>query len=275
MVLFNVHVTSQYIYSFRILRAGTFEIVPAEIAIGDQNPTTYRTNPIQLTVSGNGTSPSHTPPLQGSPQGGEDSNTTNSRLTPLEVLPEGAGFRSAVPTDPNVPFFIQVEVDRQSVVVGEQVTASWYLVTRAQITAIDTLKYPALRGFWKEDIHVSTRLHFTEELLSGVPYRRALLTRFALFPIKAGEAKLDTYLAKCTVMMPSTPPQGPFGAWPFRSLLATPKEVTYESPEVLIQVSDWPDMEGERPKEFLGAVGDFKIQSYLGGKQKRSEHPHK
>ena len=36
--------------------------------------------------------------------------------------------------------------------MGEQVTANFYLVTRGQVRDIDTLRYPDLKGFWKEDL---------------------------------------------------------------------------------------------------------------------------
>ena len=63
----------------------------------------------------------------------------------------GAG-ESGEAIDPKDAFFIQAEVDKSEAYVGEQVTASWYLYTRGMIRDLDTLKYPALKGFWKEDI---------------------------------------------------------------------------------------------------------------------------
>jgi len=92
-------------------------------------------------------------------------------------------FGNNEPIDPEDAFFIKVVVDKAKVYVGEQVTASWYLYTRGDVRDIDTLKYPSLNGFWKEDIEVATRLTFNREIVNGVAYKRALLASYALFPI--------------------------------------------------------------------------------------------
>jgi hypothetical protein len=104
------------------------------------------------------------------------------------------------PANPDDAFSIQLEVDKNEAFVGEQVTASWYLYTRNHIQNIDTLKYPNLKAFWKEDIELATRLNFQQEVVNGIPYKKALLVSYALFPIKDGSALIDTYKAKCTVI---------------------------------------------------------------------------
>ena len=81
-----------------------------------------------------------------------------------------------------------MDVDKKRAYVGEQITANIYLYTRGQIRDIDTLKYPSLKGFWKEDLDLATRLNFESVEVSGVLYQRALLVSYALFPIKAGKA---------------------------------------------------------------------------------------
>src|SRR5690606_8668813 len=72
-------------------------------------------------------------------------------------------------------FFIDVEVDKRHVYEGEQILVSYYIYSRGRITEIDTLKYPTLVGFWKEDIELATRLNFQPAIINGVQYNRALL----------------------------------------------------------------------------------------------------
>lgn len=156
-----------------------------------------------------------------------------------------------LPKNPNEAFFIQVEVDKTDVYEGEQVTVSWYVYTRGQMESLDRLKFPDLRGFWKEIIEEVPSIQFTEEIVDGVPYRKALLASHALFPIKAGTAVVDEYKIKSRVRMPT---EG-FGGYS----LGRPYEYTKSSQRVSINVKPLP-LEG-RPKDFSGAVGQFDVHS--------------
>ncbi len=147
--------------------------------------------------------------------------------------------------NPDEAFFISAVSDKQKVYVGEQVIANFYLYTRGQIRDIDTLKYPDLKGFWKEDLEMATRLNFEQAVVNGIPYQRALLVSYALFPIKAGKANVDSYKAKCTVLTPSS-----FG-------FGRPYVFTKASKPIDIEVMDVP-VEG-RPSQFTGAVGRFRM----------------
>lgn len=154
------------------------------------------------------------------------------------------------PSNPNEAFFIHVEVDKKQAYVGEQVTVSFYLYTRSMIRDIDTLKYPDLKSFYREDIEVSTRLSFQEEVVNGLVYRKALLASYALFPIKAGTALIDSYKAKCSVVGATGSPFNAFG-------MGQVYTYTKASPEVKIQVMELP-AHGV-PPSYTGAVGDFNV----------------
>lgn len=158
------------------------------------------------------------------------------------------------PKNPNEAFFIQVEVDKDTVYEGEQITVNWYLYTRGQMESLDRLKFPSLKGFWKEIIEEVPSIQFREEVLNGVPYRKALLASHALFPIKAGIAVIDEFKIKSRVRMPS---QGFGGFW------GKPYEYTKTSQPVKITVKPLPT-EG-RPSDFSGAVGEFDVQAAIDG----------
>lgn len=151
------------------------------------------------------------------------------------------------PVNPNEAFFIQVETDKTRVYVGEQITVNFYLYTRGQITDIDTLNYPSLKGFWKEDLEMATRLNFEGVTVGNERYQRALLVSYALFPIKAGKAMIDSYKARCTVITPSN-----FG-------FGKPYQFTKASRPVEIEVLDVP--KDNRPSDFTGAVGQFRVNA--------------
>ncbi len=169
----------------------------------------------------------------------------------MRQIPQG-GSRT-LPKNSNEAFFIQVETDKTEAYVGEQITVSFFLYTTGAIRDLDTLKYPSLKGFWKEDIEIATHLNFQQEVVDGVPYKKALLASFALFPIKEGNATIDSYTAKCTVVSTSDP----FGA------LGMGRAFTYtkSSTPIKIQVKPLP-LEG-RPADFSGAVGDFQVTARI------------
>lgn len=149
--------------------------------------------------------------------------------------------------NPNEAFFITAEVDKTKAFVGEQITTSFYLYTRGQIRDIDTLKYPDLKGFWKEDLELATRLNYEQVVINGLVYQRALLVSYALFPIKAGKSTIDSYKAKCTVLTPSN-----FG-------FGRPYQFTKVSKPIPIEVMDVPAQ--GRPSNYTGAVGNFKVSA--------------
>ncbi len=163
-------------------------------------------------------------------------------------------YRS-LPTNPNEAFFIQVEVDKTEVYEGEQVTASWYIYTRGQMESLDRLKFPDLKGFWKEIIEEVPSIQFSEEIINGVVYKKALLASHALFPIKPGVAVIDEYKIKSRVRVPT---QG-YGGFGF----AQAYEFTKSSQRVKINVKPLPT-EG-RPSNFSGAVGQFDVHASVDG----------
>jgi len=162
-----------------------------------------------------------------------------------------AAFRS-LPTNPNEAFFISVEIDKTEVYEGEQVTVNWYIYTRGQMETLDRLKFPSLKGFWKEIIEEVPSIQFSEEVVGGIPWKKALLASHALFPIKAGTAVIDEYKIKSRVRLLA---QGMGG------FLGKPYEFTKSSARVPIKVKPLP-VEG-RPSDFTGAVGQFDLHAVV------------
>ena len=174
--------------------------------------------------------------------------------------PRGFGNSNGFMTPPknkNHAFFILAEVDKTEAYKGEQIVASWYLYTQGTVRDIDTLKYPTLKGFWKEDIQISTHLNFESDTVNGLPYKRALLASYALFPIEDGKAKVDSYKAKATIL------RG-FG-------FSRGETYTKASDNIPILVKPLP-VDG-MPSNFTGAVGQFQMLSEVADKQVVANQP--
>lgn len=156
-----------------------------------------------------------------------------------------------LPVNPNEAFFVQVEADKTEVYEGEQITVSWYIYTRGQMETLDRVKFPDLKGFWKEIIEEVPTIQFTDEIVNGVPYKKALLASHALFPLKAGTAVIDEYKIKSRVRMLN---QGGFGLGPAY-------EYTRSSQRLPVKVKALP-VDG-RPSSFSGAVGQFDVNAVV------------
>jgi hypothetical protein len=159
----------------------------------------------------------------------------------------------------NESFFVYADINKSTAYEGEQVTTNWYIYVKGAIEAIDRAKFPDLKGFWKEIIEEVPGLSFSQVVVNGIPYKRALLASHALFPIKAGTAIIDEFKIKATVRN-----QTEFG-W------GQPHEYTKSSRRTPLTVLPLP-IEG-KPLSFSGAVGQFQIQTQVEGMQVKAGQP--
>lgn len=150
------------------------------------------------------------------------------------------------PTNSNLDFFVDVETSTLNPYYGEQFTANWYLYTNGRVTDIDTLKYPALQGFWKDEISLATSLTPESVDRNGRMFTRYLLASYALTPIVQDSANIDPYEVKCQLVG---------GIFSFGA-----KELVRKSDEALVKIKPLPTY---KPENFTGAVGDFKVSAVL------------
>lgn len=273
---FETQRRKEFTYTLTPTRPGNLSVSSFEVVVDGK---IYRTKPILIQVGpGSGGVPSQGRPQRPQlPPGFDDpfeamdqaeeeifNQLLRQRQRMLQQLPGGGGgirdtsipdaaFRS-LPNNPNEAFFISVEVDKTQVYEGEQVTVNWYIYTRGQMETLDRLKFPNLKGFWKEIIEEVPSIQFTEEIVNGIPWKKALLASHALFPIKAGTATVDDYRIKSRVRLPT---QG------FGGLFGKAYEFTKSSARVPIKVMPLP-VEG-RPSDFTGAVGQFEVHASVEG----------
>lgn len=155
-------------------------------------------------------------------------------------------FGKKNPTLANLDFFVDVETSTLNPYYSEQFVANWYLYTNGRVTDIDTLKYPALQGFWKDEISLATSLTPESVEKNGRMFTRYLLASYALTPIVQDSAFIDPYEVKCQLVG---------GIFSFGS-----KELVRKSDEALIKVKPLPAL---KPDDFTGAVGDFKVSAFV------------
>ena len=215
----------------------------------------YTTQPIKLQIDEDGSGAAQTPPgFPNMDQLDEDDEVFNQFLRNRGQTPTPS---REMKVNPNEAFFIHADVDKTDVYEGEQIVVNWYIYTRGNLMSLDRLKFPDLKGFWKEIIEEVPALNFTQEVVNGIPYRRALLASHALFPIKPGVAVIDEYKIKAQVQIPTSP----FSAFGF----GRPYTFSRASERISVNVKPLP-VEG-KPNSFSGAVGQFEVRAHIEGNQ--------
>ncbi len=279
---FSKSVTQDFNYQFSPQKEGVFSIPIIDITVNGQS---YKTNPVKIEVDESfrnaakpragrnngrpaGRPPSgqdeDMPPGFGQMPDPEDlfNQLMQRQQQLLGQMQNGGRPLGNNPLDQQIPnlnfnvntneaFFIHLDLDKTEVYEGEQVTAHWYIYSRGQLESLDRVKFPDLRGFWKEIIEEVPSLQFSSVLVNGINYQRALIASHALFPIKAGTAVIDEFKIKGKVRLPT---QFGFGK---------SNEYTKASRRTTIKVLPLPT-EG-KTLSFSGAVGQYRVQAKTDG----------
>lgn len=259
--------TRQNIFNYEIQpnKAGDLKLGAFTVVVDGKS---YTTEPVYIKVDANSSGRSNKPRTQNpnnipTPFGEEDDSMEEAQKLFNEMLQrhlpnakEDDKFRTQ-PRNLKESFFVQVELDKTSAYEGEQILANWYIYVRGDLLALDRLKFPSLKGFWKEDIEVAPSINFEIEVINGVTYRKALIASHALFPIKPGPAVIDEYQIKATVNM-AADILGSFG-------FGRPYTATKSSERVKINVKPLPAE--NKPKDFAGAVGQFSVSAKVEGEK--------
>lgn len=255
--------TIEFIYQLRSIKEGNYKLGPFIVPVGGQNLTL---GAVELIVSKKAPAPSLHQQLPGGGLGGgllppgfeedEEDSLFGQLLRRQPRTAEPKIPERKLPINEKEAFFVILETDKKEAFEGEQVFASWYVYTRGNIHQFDRLKFPSLKGFWKEDVEPAPNLNFEKEMVNGVLFHRALLASYALFPIKAGTSVIDEYKIKASVSLPS-PNMGIFGQLGFG------QAYTYTRTSVPLKILVKPLPEENRPQSFSGAVGNFKIEAHV------------
>ena len=207
-------------YTMRPRKTGSFTIGPASTTVNGKR---YETKPITIKV------------VQGSSTKAAAQSRSNQ---------SGQSSRKEVSENENLK--VQILLNKRKVHLGEQVVATYVILTRFRSLDIEDTKFPGMAGFWTEDIKVEqARWEREYEMVDGVAYRKAVLKRQILFPQRTGKIKIDPLTISTRVN---------------RSFLNPGEELKMASNSPTLEVMPLP---GTAPESFAGAVGDFNFSASI------------
>ena len=160
----------------------------------------------------------------------------------------------------NADIFIVAAADKQSAYVGEQITVSYKLFTKVNLS-LTGVEYPKGTGFWVEDLRKPAAPRHRDTQVNGIRYRVYTLYEAALFPTKTGNLSVDPMVVNAAVSVSQKRKRDPFFDSPFMDSFFTqtvPKVIRSEKLD--IKVKPYPS---GKPSDFTGAVGTFSLDSNL------------
>jgi hypothetical protein len=150
--------------------------------------------------------------------------------------------------------FLQADVSKKSLFVGEGVLVKYYLYSRVPVSNLDIKKYPKLNNFLKRFLQEPEQ---TERVIvDGDAYIRTQIYAAKLFPEKTGELIIDPL--RMSVAYAPTRANDPFTAF---GLNQTVRNKTLNSDSVKIEVRPLPT---PVPTHFSGLVGVHEFQLTVG-----------
>lgn len=143
-------------------------------------------------------------------------------------------------TEPGDFKFI-LDLNKKTLYKGELLRADWLLLSTSKIPRFQSGPVPPPKGFWKEEVK-NTNSHLGTKALGDTLYRKQLVSRLWLFPLRTGELKMEPHSIQV------------FSGFGFQNQVLS-------SLQKKIQVKELP-LKG-REINFTGAVGDFELDFSL------------
>ncbi|MCA1763344.1 MAG: BatD family protein [Flavobacteriales bacterium] len=198
-------------YTLRPVKTGKFTIGQAKV---DVDGTTYTSEEIEVEVVKGSSTHAQQPSNKRGSQSSSSAQNENIILT--------------------------IALNKRKAYIGEQVIATYTLLTRYQNLDVGEMNFPSLNGFWKEKLKDEKASWESDyEFIDGVPYRKAILKQQVLFPQRSGEIQIDPMEISCVAD---------------RSFFRAGTELAVKSNSPKIEISKLPT---PAPAGFNGAVGDF------------------
>ena len=181
-------------------------------------------------------------------------NNDTYRTKPIGIIVEKSIGRAQIAN-----LFIEAKPNKEDVFIGEQVTVTYRLFTRTNLS-VESIEYPKSVGFWSEDLLPARAARFNNTQINGINYKVATLYKSAMFPTQTGVLNISPMTAICNVETSQRRRRGVFDDPFFNSMFKETQRKFIESDTLSINVKPYPV---NPPADFTGAVGEFSINTWL------------
>ena len=153
---------------------------------------------------------------------------------------------------------LTLNLSRTNVVVGEPVTATIMLYTRADIAGFESAQFPDFNGFWSQEQDSPANVEFSRATYNGQIYNAALLKKYMLIPQQTGTLTINPAEIVCLVNIRTSPTGGSIFDGFFDTITTVRQKVV--SKPMTVNVSALPK---GAPESFGGGVGEFTISAKM------------
>lgn len=164
--------------------------------------------------------------------------------------------------------FLKAVVDKNHVILGEQINLTFKLYTRVSVSNYGVDKSPAMTGFWGEDIENPKNIALSNETVNGKQYRVGVIRKMALFPTQPGSLEIAPMEVTTQVQVQSRS-LDPFDAF-FRDPFGRTVNYKVKSGPIKIKVDPLPS---GAPPSFKGAVGRFTMNTTVDKRATKTNEP--
>jgi hypothetical protein len=244
----NFKISSSLTYTYSVLpqHEGDFDIPPIEVRVGNK---TLKTNPLRLSVA-QASAMQPPPVLPGAP---------------APQMPQSPGRPSASGA---LPYFGELVLSKKKAYVGEVIPAELRFYFNSSIGG-EVGDRPSLAGEG-----------FTMQKLSSMPKREQIVNgenyivfafQTAITPAKSGVLEIPAAKLEARLQMPGSAPAGfddffrQFGGIAPPGMFTNMQEVGIETSPASLEISPLP--KAERPEDFTGAIGKFKMDVSVSPKK--------
>ena len=222
-----------YTYILEGQEEGEFTIEPATITVDGKE---YKSQPLKIKV------------IKGS---GKPRNNTQSSGD----VSESRGSTSITDDD----LFLRMEVSRNTLYVGESLTATLKVYARVNLVDAQGKKIPPFDGFLTEDVKIP-QIHLEREEYNGKIYDRVgVLQKTILFPQHAGTLTIEPYELYCLVRQRV----GSRGGSIFDDFFGNSRDVRVLCKSKPVKITVKPLPEAGKPLGFSGMVGTLTMTTSM------------
>lgn len=227
----KVSASLSFVYILQPTNVGDYSIGQATVEYSGK---TYKTNPLNIKVE------------KGTPQQQQQSN----------------GGYTDEELSKNV--FILAESNKSRVYLGEQLTVTYKLYTKLNISSPQITKLPQYQGFWAVEVDPAQTITFDIGMYKGERYRVATIKKVALFPTKTGQLSVTPFELNIPVIVKKKRTGNDiFDEFFNDSFFGRTETVDYlaKSNTLKIDVEQLPS--SGTPSSYNGAVGNFSFKAEI------------